>query len=250
MLRQILLLLVCFIILGCRVSEEKLTAEHIVNKSIEASGTDKFNRAIVKFDFRNYTYKSDIGCGENLLERIKSETSDTIQDQLVYPELTRKINNKRVFLDDSIANLYGESINSVHYFVQLPMRLNDPSAIKTYHGIQRISEVEYHVIEVQFQKEGGGQDFQDIYKYWFDVENFQLQYLAYTFLVNGGGIRFREVINETFIEGIRFVNYNNYAPENKNISIDHIANYFEKGELQLVSTIENSAISVEIKDCD
>lgn len=250
MKQLVFVVLFILVFLGCKTPEDKLTAEEIVNSSIKASGTDKFNQAIVQFQFRDYTYKSDIGCGANLLERIKVDTSSTVQDQLIYPKLTRKINDKRVFLDDSIANLYGESINSVHYFVQLPMRLNDPAAIKSYLGKEIIKGRDYHVVAVQFQEEGGGQDFQDVYRYWFDVESFQLQYLAYTFLVNGGGIRFREVTSETFVEGIRFVNYNNYAPESNNTSIENIAKLYEKDGLKLVSSIENSAISVVIKECD
>lgn len=244
-----LLILSC-LILSCSTKNKELNAETIVAKSVEASGTEKFNHAIVEFNFRDYSYKSNIGCGENVLERIKTNDTSTIVDKLLYPELTRKINEKRVFLDDSIANLYGESINSVHYFVQLPMRLNDPAAIKSYIGTETIKDKKFHIVEVRFQEDGGGQDFQDVYRYWFDVDNFQLQYLAYTFLVNGGGIRFREVIREEFVEGIRFVDYNNYAPKENRLSIEEISKHFNEDALQLISSIENKNISVTIKECN
>ncbi len=249
-IKPIPLVFILFILVSCTPTQEDINASQLVSKSIEASGTDKFNYAIVQFDFRDYTYKSNIGCGENVLERIKTDTLATIQDKLVYPKLTRKINEERVFLDDSIANLYGESINSVHYFVQLPMRLNDPAAIKNYRGTETIKGKIYEVVEVRFTEEGGGQDFQDVYRYWFDQDTFQLQYLAYTFLVNGGGIRFREVIREEFVEGIRFVDYNNYAPKDNKLPISEIATHFENGELKLISSIENKNISVTLKNCE
>lgn len=243
------LLILSTFALSCSSKQDELTASMIIAKSIEASGTNKFNNSIVQFDFRNHTYKSDLACGKNALERLTTSDTTITQDKLIYPKLTRKINEKQVILNDSIANLYGESINSVHYFVQLPMRLNDPAAIKNYVGTETIKGKNYEVVEVKFQEEGGGQDFQDVYRYWFDQDTFQLQYLAYTFLVNGGGIRFREVILEKFVESIRFVDYNNYAPKDNKLPIDKIATHFEKGELKLISNIENKNISVTLKNC-
>ena len=59
--------------------------------------------------------------------------------------------------------------------------------------------------------------------------------MAYSFHVNGGGVRFRQATNERFIEGIRFVDYNNLKIENAFTSLENLAKAFEKGKLEKLS---------------
>ncbi len=62
---------------------------------------------------------------------------------------------------------YTSSVNSVLYFVQLPYLLNDPAVIKSYEGTQKVLGETYEVLKVTFRPSGGGEDFQDEYRYRF-----------------------------------------------------------------------------------
>ena len=122
-------------------------------------------------------------------------------------------------LKDSIANVYANSVNSVHYFANLPYGLNDPAVNKEFLGEVAIKDKEYYKIKVTFDQKGGGKDYEDIYLYWFNKETFKPDYLAYKFYVDGGGIRFRVAYNERYLGGIRFVDYENYEASREETSI-------------------------------
>jgi len=74
----------------------------------------------------------------------------------------------------------------------------------------------YYKLKVTFDQDGGGDDFDDTYVYFFNKATFKPDYLAYDFHVNGGGMRFREAYNERYVNGIRFVDYNNMKPIDEN----------------------------------
>ena len=60
-------------------------------------------------------------------------------------------------------------------------------------------------------------------------------------------MRFREAINPRKIEGIRFVDYKNFAPKNSTSpELKDLDDLFENAELELFSTIENKDIKVEV----
>ena len=141
-------------------------------------------------------------------------------------------------MPDSLANIYSNSINSVHYFAYLPYGLNDPAVNKEFLGEMAIKGKDYYKVKVTFDQENGGDDFDDVYIYWFNKETFKPEYLAYEFHVNGGGLRFREAYNERYVNGIRFVDYNNYKSVSDSQSIYEIDSLFNKGELELLSKIE------------
>jgi hypothetical protein len=58
-------------------------------------------------------------------------------------------------------------------------------------------------------------------------------------------MRFREAYNERFVNGIRFVDYNNYKPLNTEMTIFETDSLFESGNLKLLSKIELKNIKVE-----
>ncbi|MFT5436447.1 MAG: hypothetical protein ACI840_001095, partial [Ulvibacter sp.] len=64
--------------------------------------------------------------------------------------------------------------------------------------------------------------------------------------VDGGGIRFREAYNPRVVNGIRFADYNNYKPENLNVSLSNLDVLFEQGALKLLSKIETESVSVQL----
>ncbi|MBT8320702.1 MAG: deoxyribose-phosphate aldolase, partial [Eudoraea sp.] len=156
----------------------------------------------------------------------------------------RNLAGKPAMVADTMAVKYANSINSVHYFARLPYGLNDKAVMKRYLGESVIAGKTYHKIEVTFQKEGGGDDFDDIYVYWFNKITNKPDYLAYEFLVDGGGKRFRKALNERYAEGIRFVDYLNYKPATQEVSVYELDSSFMQNELELLSRIELKDIQV------
>lgn len=238
------LLLVVF---SCKQKPEpKWTAQDVIDSSIENSGGKNFKNHKVSFTFRNRKYVSKRENGQKILERYTFlDSTTTILDKRSEKELQRFINDSLITLPDSISNRYSNSVNSVHYFVKLPYGLNDPAVNKELLKKDTINGTEYFKVKVTFDQEMGGDDFEDVYLYWFNTKTMKPDYLAYEFHVNGGGQRFREAYNERYIDSIRFVDYYNYKPKNKDTDIMEIGSLYEAGELELLSKIELSQIEVQ-----
>jgi len=244
---DICLLFLLVVITSCKTKKDSpLTAEYIVNKAIEVSGKDALKHSTVSFMFRNKKYTSQGHCNHYIYSRYIRKPDSMIKDYYEPGKsFKRYINDSLIQIVDTTAQKYAESINSVHYFVQLPYRLNDKAVNKTYKGLDTINNKLYHQVQVTFDQDGGGTDYQDVYLYWFGKEDYKLDYLAYSFVVNGGGIRFREAYNERYIDSIRFVDYKNYKPKSKDLKLKDISKAFNNNQLQLLSKIENKKIQVK-----
>ena len=233
--------------ISCQNKNKNSTnAQTVVDKAIEVSGKDNFKNAEISFKFRDKTYVSKGHCSHFVLERITQKADSLIKDFYEPGKgLKRYVQDNLIQIADTTATKYAESINSVFYFVQLPYRLNDDAVNKKYKGLDTINGKAYHNIVVSFDQDGGGTDYEDEYLYWFDEKTFKLNYLAYSFKVNGGGMRFREAYNERIIDGIRFVDYKNYKPISKKIKLKDISKAFNERQLELLSKIENEKIVVK-----
>ena len=143
---------------------------------------------------------------------------------------------------------YSSSVNSVHYFAHLPYGLNDRAVNKEKIGENIILGEPYYKLKITFEQEGGGADHHDEFLYWIHKEKFTIDYLAYKFLVNDGGIRFRVAYNPRYIEGIRFVDYENYTIDDFNTKLNFLDDLYLKGELIRLSTIETEVLEVEIRN--
>ncbi|MBW2961166.1 DUF6503 family protein [Mesonia aestuariivivens] len=222
----------------------------IMNVVIDSAGGHRYETATIEFTFRDATYKSTRNCGMFELSRIKkdslgNETLATINNV----GFSYYKNNEEEFLEDSMVNEVGNSINSVHYFVQLPFGLNDPTVRKELIAEDSIQGKVYYEIQVNFSQQHGGKDFEDTYMYWVNKNTYQVDYLAYSYHINGGGMRFRKAINPRKIEGIRFVDYKNYKPKARTSpNLEDLDELFEKNELELYSTIENKDLKVTVLD--
>jgi len=239
-----LLFIFSAILISCKPEETPLTAQQIIDKSIEASGVQKISNSTLSFDFRDRNYKAMRYNGKFALERITKTDSVPTKDVLFNDGFQRYVNNLPYAVVDSMAFKYSESINSVHYFSVLPYGLNDGAVQKKLLEAVSIKGKDYYKVEITFRQEGGGVDFQDVFVYWIGKENFQIDYLAYLFHVNGGGKRFRSVNKEQVVEGIRFVNYDNHKPNDPSIDVRAMDTAFEKGELTKVSEINLENIQV------
>jgi hypothetical protein len=201
-------------------------------------GGDMLQNAEVSFRFRVRDYVYRMEGGDYEYTRRYEDTSGTITvDVLTNEGLTRTVNGDTVNLDSTWSNRYSNSVNSVIYFAFLPFRLNDPAVIKTYNGIVAIKDKNYHEILVRFKEEGGGADHDDNFLYWFDVDTYALDYLAYDYLTNGGGVRFRQAINRRTINGLTVQDYINYKPESDTIVLADMREAFESDELVELSRI-------------
>ncbi len=241
-------LITAFLLIAILVSckqEKQVNAQDIINKAIEVSGGVKYEVSTISFDFRDKHYKAIRNNGMYQYERHFNDSINKIKDLLSNNEFQRFVNNELIEVADTMATRYSSSINSVHYFVALPYGLNDAAVNKTYLEDVKIKNKNYHKIKVTFSQDGGGEDFEDVFVYWINTKNFKIEYLAYSYLTEGGGMRFREAYNERYVNEIRFVDYNNYKPKNKDIDLFDLDRLFEKGELKLLSKIENKNIEVE-----
>lgn len=222
-------------------SEVERLIEHVKLKH----GSEKIEQSDIRFNFRDHKYKYIIEGGEPVKYRIKeNDSGEVTTDMWKGEKLTRDIDGETIELSDSLEGLFKSSINSVFYFTFLPLNLSDPAVIPKALDTVTIKNNSYIQVQVTFQEEGGGEDFEDIYMYWFHEKNHTLDYLAYEYFTNEGGIRFREAIERQEIEGITFQNYINYKPQNKDIDIKTIHKEFENGNLEEVSRIINENIEV------
>ena len=229
---------------SCKTDKKLLTAQQIIDNSINMSGVDKIHNSTLSFNFRDKIYIAERNSGVFVLKRISEMKEVQIEDQLSNQGFQRLINSRPSIVADSMAVKYIESINSVHYFSILPYGLNDKAVQKKLLGETKIRGDNYYKIQITFSKENGGVDFDDIFIYWIRKGDFKIGYIAYLFHTNGGGMRFREVRKEHIIAGISFVDYDNYKPKNSNIKLENLDKIFEKGELEKISEINLKDIKI------
>lgn len=243
-MNKILILLLMTLFFGCAEKKEVLPdAQQIVDTSIEASGGDLYASSAVSFVFREREYKAYRKAGNRvLIRRTKTDTA-FIEDILSGSSFERRIDGEPLFLPDSTSNSLAEGVNSVHYFARLPKGLNDAAVNKTYLGLTKLGDTEYHKIQITFDQEGGGTDFDDVFVYWFNAQTYYPDYLAYEYHTNGGGKRFREAFNARTVGGIRFVDYRNYKYAGP-LHVSELDALFVKDELEFLSLIELEDISV------
>ena len=225
--------------------DKTINTEELIDRVIVAHGAEKFSDIHLEFTFRDFDYILHRTVEETIFIR-ESNNSDSLKIRDVYPlnnGLQRYINEQITQQTDSLVQLFQSSLNSVMYFVQLPFKLKDPAVITESIDQQTIKEQIYNVIKVTFEQQGGGEDFQDEYRYWIHPENYTMDYLAYSFNVDEGGIRFRKAIKRREINGIVFQDYENYRPVNDEATLDSLAALFSNGDLELVSLIEKTNIT-------
>ncbi len=238
------------IVYAFSLTETQFTAQNIVDKAIENSGGARYDQAIIHFTFRGKQYRSKRDEGVYRLERFVEGPRGVIHDVVSNSGLQRTIENCPIIVADSLTTRISDGVNSVHYFAGLPYGLNAPAVNKELVGESKIKGTKYYKVKVTFDQEGGGTDYDDEFLYWIHKENFTIDYLAYKYAVNGGGIRFREAYNPRVVNGIRFVDYNNYKTEDLSKSLTDLDVLFEKKQLKLLSKIELEDIYVYVeKEC-
>ncbi len=246
-MKKLLLILTISLFIASCDKKETPSAQSIVDHAIVVAGGEKFNHFDVDFYFRNINYKAFRNNGKFELQRVRKDSVNTLIDAISNNGFKRLLNNNILPVADSMVPRYTASVNSVHYFSVLPYGLNDAAVKKNYLGEVTIKEKTYNKIEVTFEQEGGGEDFEDVFIYWFNTSTHKADYIAYSYNEDHGkGLRFREAYNERIVEGIRFVDYNNYKPNDESVPVSDLDKTFEQGEMKLLSKIELEKVSVTL----
>ena len=213
-------------------------AQEIVDRCIEAHGGLNYGNSAFQFDFRDkhYTYEYADGVFR-YSRRYTDKKARKIYDVLTNEGFERTINDKPTRLSAKQIRAYSNSVNSVIYFAMLPHFLNDEAAIKSLLKSEKVDGRSYFKISVTFDEEGGGTDHDDIFVYWINKESYTLDFLAYSYRVNGGGVRFRKAFNSRVVGGIRFQDYINYK-YTKGTPVEELDKYYINGQLEELSRIE------------
>lgn len=216
-------------------------ADSIVDRAIEAHGGKLYDNADYSFVFRGtkyrfqnnettYAYSSEIQKGDSLIKNVM--TADKFE---------RSINSNLQALNKEKTSQYSEALNSVIYFAMLPYKLQDASVNRKFIEETTIKDKQYDVVRVTFGQDGGGKDFDDEFHYWINKQTHKIDYIAYNYRTNNGGVRFRTAFNTRVIDGITFQDYINYeAP--LETPLKDLPILYEQGKLKEVSQILTETI--------
>ncbi|MDX5482559.1 MAG: hypothetical protein LPK07_12840 [Hymenobacteraceae bacterium] len=239
-------LLLCLFLftLGC-TQEEKPDAQAIVDAALAAHGAQHLDQGAVSFKLRDIRYRALRDNGVFLYSRTFTDdsTGQQVHDVLSNSGFRRSIDEEPVELPQERQGAYSASVNGVVYFALLPYFLNDEAVQKEYIGEATVKGEPYHKVKVTFRQEGGGDDYRDVYVYWFHQQRRTMDYLAYSFEENGGGTRFREAVNAREIGGVRFQDYINYTSKDS-FPLENYDKAFEAGKLERVSEINLEEVRV------
>ncbi len=235
------------IIISCSSpsTEEPSKAQQIIDASIAAHGFDNLTNKKITFDFRGREYAVERFPDSYNYYRIWQDSLGLVTDKLVNStNFSRNINGQLLQIEEEWAQKYSRSVNSVLYFFQLPFGLNDPAVNKNFIGEIQLEGETYHLINVTFQQEGGGEDFEDQFLYWINQQTNLVDYIAYNYITDGGGVRLRKAINRRTIEGLVFQDYINFKPDDKSTPLDQLDDLYIEGKLIELSRIESENIKV------
>jgi hypothetical protein len=222
------------------------SAAVIIERARRVHGADVLDRADVSFSFRGtpFTVRRDGGAFE--YARIVVDSGDVVRDVLDNDGFRRTVGGRPVTLPEAEARAAEGAVNSVVYFALLPYPLADPAVQSRLVGADTLGGEPYRLVEVTFRPEGGGRDYQDRFLYWIHRDRSTVDYLAYSYDVNDGGIRFREAFNPRTVGGVRFADYRNYAPDSVEPRLEALAQMFEADSLTLVSEIVLDSVRVTL----
>ena len=239
----VFIFLITLISVSCEQTNNNYDPGLMVNEAITVHGSFKDKTVSFTFRDREYSVTRD-DSGYTYTRAWEDDSLGSMKDILVNGRhFTRRVNGEKVSIDNETADKYSNSVNSVLYFFQLPFVLNDKSAIKKYVGEFTIKDEPYHCVQVTFTEEGGGKDFEDVFFYWIHEKKKTIDFMAYSYLTDGGGVRFREAINRREIKGLLIQDYVNHAAE-KSTPLETLPKLFEEGKLENLSMIINENVRV------
>lgn len=235
--------------LGCNNSDQVSgpgdQSQEIVNRAISAMGGEILDRALITFDFRDQSLSYYNDGGQFRYTRTFPDTAgNVITDTLTNEDFIRYRNGEKLDLSEEQKSSLKGGVNSIIYFAFLPYKLNDPGVRKEYLGSVAIAGKTYEKVKVDFPENEATDAYNDIYFYYFDPEDYSLDYLSYEFEEDGGGIRFRSAYNARKIDGLIVQDYINYMADPDSVDYARIETYFDQGLLRELSRIELKNIKI------
>lgn len=217
------------------------TATAIINEAIKAHGGLLYDNAHYQFVFRKKIYRFNNKNDYTYTVKWTDSLGNMVTDSLQNGNFTRKVNTKEIQLSKKDVDKYSNALNSVIYFATLPHKLKDAAVQKNFFGETVINGEAYDIIQVTFAKDGGGEDHDDVFMYWINKKSHYINYLAYSYSTNNGGVRFRSAYNPRTVDGIRFQDYVNWEAQ-VGTPLEQLPALFEKGQLKELSKIETEDI--------
>ena len=234
-LQLLIILIFTFFGLVTASCDSRSEAQKIIDRAIKAHGGELYEIARISFDFRDRHYEIFKSPERFEYSREFVDSSGTVKDVLNNEGFIRTVNGMEAILPQERVVAFSNSVNSVAYFAYLPYGLNDHAVFKFYLGETEIEGGKYHLIKVTFSAESGGKDHEDEFLYWVNQDNFQVDYLAYSYLTDGGGVRFRKATDSRMVDGILIQDYKNFSPVENGTSLMDLEELFIKGELEWLS---------------
>lgn len=228
--------------------DERSRSEVIIDSAIAVTGGDLLDNGTISFTFRNRAYLMENDSRKFLYQSSYQTDFGFLINRLNNAGFERSIDSKPIVLSESDSLSGAAALNSVIYFAFLPYQLKAQAVNSSYGGMETIGEVEYHKINVSFDKEGGGRDHEDEFIYWIHPETYKVDFLAYSFEVNDGGTRFRQAKNSRHINGILFQDYNNFKGPADPDSLKQISRLFNEKKLELFTEIKLENIRIDLKE--
>lgn len=248
-MRHTLPLAALLFVFGCASEPDP---QVLVDAAIAAHGGEAMDRAEATFTFRGIPFSVVRDGGRFEYSRFyRDSLNQNIRDVIDNEGAHRFVGEVEVDIDELEVRRIGTAVNSVAYFFLLPIPLNDDAVNKRYVGSQTIRGVAYELVEVTFEQDGGGRDFQDVFVYWIHSERSTIDYMAYSYELganetgpNATGIRFREAGNVRDIGGYRVQDYRNYTSD-PGVDLTLLGLMYEAGTLRVVSDIQLENVRVE-----
>lgn len=193
-------------------ADERDRGPLVIQQARAAHGSHVLDDSVVEFAFRESHYRIERRSGLfSYVRRYEDDEGRKVQDILDNDGVRRMIDREEVPLTERERQSVETAVNSVVYFALLPYNLADDAVRATWQGVDTIRGRVYDRVEVTFEQEGGGRDWEDRFLYWFSVDTHDMDFLAYDFHTGDGGTRFREAINHRVVGGVRFVDYINFS---------------------------------------
>lgn len=221
-------------------------ATEMLDRAYRAHGAGALARASMSFGFRGEQYVATRDRGIFVYERLYEDSAGTVRDFINNDGSYREVNGRNVSINARTAASILGKINSVVYFASLPFPLRDPAVRSRYLGTTSLDGIAYSKIEVTFVQEGGGPDYQDRFVYWINRRTGHIEFLAYHYLTNETGSRFRRLVNPREVGGFRIVDHVNYraVPDTIGRNVDRFDELYENGALEVVSEVKHENVRV------
>jgi hypothetical protein len=245
------------LLVGCASDQgapEPPSAPALIDSAIAAHGGSVLDRAAVTFRFRSDTFRVRRDDGRFRYTRTYTDSlGRPVREVLSNDSLYRVVDGRRAALDDEGRSDVRTAVNSVVYFALLPYFLDAPAVQAAYDGRDTVRGVPYHRVRVTFREEGGGQDHQDRFVYWFRADStYAMDYLAYAYGLGAGeepGTRFRAAFNTRRVAGVRFADYRNLAADTLSPgALGRYAELLEQDALRQVSVVALDSVRVRPLD--